>query len=85
MKKAAAPTKCFVDPVCLMEVEPGLQELTFTYQMRTYYFCAEACRKSFESNPEKYLAQNPPQRKSWWGRYLDRLTKATDGKPMKCH
>jgi hypothetical protein len=53
--------------------------------MRTYHFCAEGCRKAFESNPDKYLVQKPTGRKGWWGRYLNRLTKATDGKPMKCH
>ena len=85
MKDETTPTECFVDPVCLMEVKSGQQDLTFTYQMRTYYFCAEACRKEFAANPDKYLAQNPPQRKNWWGRYLDRLSKATGDKPIKCH
>jgi Cu+-exporting ATPase len=27
---------------------------------RTYYFCAESCRKSFEENPEKYLKGSEP-------------------------
>lgn len=85
MKKATTPIENFIDPVCLMEVGSGKRDLTFTYQMRTYHFCAEGCRKAFESNPDKYLTQKPPQRKGWWGRYLDRLTKTTDGKPMKCH
>lgn len=85
MKKATTPFENFIDPVCLMEVGSGKRDLTFTYQMRTYHFCAEGCRKAFESNPDKYLSQKPSRRKSWWGRYLDRLTKTTDGKPMKCH
>ena len=85
MKKATTPTECFVDPVCLMEVEPGQQDLTFTFQMRTYYFCAEACRRAFEKNPQKYLKYGSTKRKGMWGRYLDRLNKATNGQSIKCH
>nr|MBC8362516.1 YHS domain-containing protein [Candidatus Desulfatibia profunda] len=74
----------YIDPVCFMEVDPARKDYTFTYQMRTYYFCAESCRKSFEANPEKYLGQNAPKHKGWWSRYLERLNKATGGKPPKC-
>jgi len=27
----------------------------FTYQMRTYYFCAEKCREDFLKEPHKYI------------------------------
>ncbi len=74
-----------VDPVCLMEIGPGKKDLRYNYQSKTYYFCAEACKKSFELNPDKYIGQCVPKRKGIWGRYLDRLAKATGGKPMKCH
>lgn len=44
------------DPVCGMvfvkEDAAGKTE----YKNETYYFCAPSCKKSFESNPEKYLA-----------------------------
>ncbi|MBU0769541.1 MAG: YHS domain-containing protein, partial [Proteobacteria bacterium] len=33
-----------------MKVAPGKKDLAYTYQMRTYYFCAESCLKSFEAN-----------------------------------
>lgn len=85
MKKATTPPENFIDPVCLMEVNPGKQDLRFTYRMRTYYFCAEGCRKAFESCPDKYLQPKPPKRKGLWGRYLDRLSKTTGDKPIKCH
>ncbi len=85
MKKATTPYELFIDPVCLMNVDPGKKDLLFTYQMRTYYFCTETCCKAFEANPEKYLEQKPSKRKGWWDRYLERLNKATGGKPPHCH
>ena len=44
------------DPVCKMEVEESKAAATADYQGKTYYFCAAGCKKSFEQNPEKYLA-----------------------------
>jgi Cu+-exporting ATPase len=84
MGKTTTPNQKFIDPVCLMKVAPGKKNLVFTHQMRTYYFCAESCRKTFEANPDKYLESMFPKRKGWWGRYLERLNKATGGKPPKC-
>lgn len=73
-----------VDPVCQMTVQPGKRQITATYKEERYYFCAEACRKLFIENPDKYLSSNPPKRKGLWGRYLERLNKITDGKPPEC-
>jgi len=84
MKKSESLPTLFIDPVCFMKVVPR-KDLMFTYQLRTYYFCAEACRKAFETNPEQYLDPNSPRLKSWWGRYLKRLNRATKGKPLNCH
>ncbi len=75
-------TKSEIDPVCGMSVDPSAQAITATLDGRTYYFCAEGCRRSFEADPCKYLK---PRRKGLWGRYMDRLQKATGGKAMKCH
>jgi len=75
----------FVDPVCAMEVRAGSTDITSTYKSHTYHFCAEGCKKAFESNPAKFLSQKPVKKKGMWGRYLDRLEKATGGKSMKCH
>jgi len=77
--------RVFIDPVCLMKVAAGSKDLTFTYRMRTYYFCAESCLKSFKENPEKFLESMTTPHKGWWSRYLDRLNKLTGGKPPKCH
>jgi Cu+-exporting ATPase len=85
MIKSTPSRHIYIDPVCLMEVDSGKQDLMFTYQMRTYYFCAESCRKAFEGNPDKYLSTKSPKRKGLWGRYLKRLNKATGGKSLHCH
>jgi YHS domain-containing protein len=85
MKKLAASDQILIDPVCCMAIHPGNRHLMFTYKFRIYYFCAEACRKAFEADPEKYLNPSSPKRKGWWGRYLQRLEKATDGKSINCH
>lgn len=70
-----------IDPVCGMNVSPVTKDLSAAYKGVNYYFCAEACRKAFEKNPKKFLKP-----KGIWGRYLDRLNKATDGKkPSCCH
>lgn len=85
MQKQEQSSDVFVDPVCLMNVSPGSQDIKSTYQTKTYHFCAEGCKKEFESDPEIFLSPKPPKKKGWWGRYLDRLEKATGGKAMKCH
>jgi YHS domain-containing protein len=85
MKKSTTSNQIFIDPVCLMEVDSARNNLMSTYRMRSYYFCAEACRKAFDTNPEKYIEQNTSKRKGWWDRYLERLNKATGGKAPHCH
>ena len=74
-----------VDPVCGMQVDPHKTDLTAEYDGRTYFFCAENCHKAFENQPRKYLAiSKDTKRKSFWQRYLDRLNRATGGKPPSC-
>jgi YHS domain-containing protein len=85
MERSKISGQIFIDPVCLMNAAPDKKDLTFTYQMRTYYFCAESCLKSFEANPEKYLESMSINRKRWWNGYLDRLSRIIGGKPPKCH
>lgn len=43
-----------VDPVCKMEVDKGTAVNLVTFKGQTFYFCSSACRRSFESMPEKY-------------------------------
>ena len=74
-----------VDPVCGMQVDPEKVVQTADYDGRTYFFCAERCRKEFENQPQKYLdVSQETKRKGFWKRYLDRLNRATGGKPPSC-
>lgn len=43
------------DPVCGMQVDEKKAAATFLYKGQTYYFCAEACKRAFEKDPDKYL------------------------------
>lgn len=45
------------DPVCGMNVEAAKAAGASTYQGKTYYFCAEACKKEFDAHPEKYASK----------------------------
>jgi YHS domain-containing protein len=85
MNLSAKNKKTVVDPVCGMAVVPGIKEIITTIDGETYYFCAEGCRQSFEKNPQKFLYPKPAKKKGMWGRYLERLEKASGGKAMKCH
>ena len=75
----------FVDPVCRMKVAKSSKMPSFVFESETYHFCADSCRKAFMADPEKYLKAKTTKRKGFWGRYLDRLNKATGGKPPCCH
>jgi YHS domain-containing protein len=57
-----------VDPVCGMDVEPGSTKLVSVHNKHSYWFCAEACRKAFETDPEKYLKPEPAKKKGWFGK-----------------
>jgi Cu+-exporting ATPase len=43
------------DPVCGMQFEIEKAAARVEYQGKTYYFCAEGCKKHFEADPERYL------------------------------
>jgi Cu+-exporting ATPase len=78
-------TQKVIDPVCGMAVVAGQTDILAIVKGQTYHFCAEGCRKAFEKNPQKFLDPKPAKRKGLWGRYMDRLQKATGGKAQKCH
>lgn len=42
-----------VDPVCKMKVTSKVKWKS-VYKGKTYYFCMEADKKTFDKNPEKY-------------------------------
>lgn len=43
------------DPVCNMMVDEKTSKFKSEYQGKTYYFCAESCKNTFDENPEKYV------------------------------
>jgi len=49
--------KMAIDPVCKMEVKEGEAAAVSEYKGKKYYFCAAACKKAFDQEPEKYLTE----------------------------
>jgi YHS domain-containing protein len=43
------------DPVCGMDVEEKNAAATAAHKGKTYYFCAPACKTTFQKAPEKYV------------------------------
>lgn len=85
MKNHEQINDLFIDPVCFMKVPPR-NDLKCIHNLRSFYFCAEACKIAFHADPERYLNfKKSPKRKGLWGRYLDRLNRATKGKSLECH
>ncbi|RJQ78138.1 MAG: YHS domain-containing protein [Desulfobacteraceae bacterium] len=70
-----------IDPVCGMEVDP-VKAVKTCYNGIELYFCTDTCKNRFESAPQDYVVN---QRKGFWRRYLERLNKATGGRPPSCH
>ena len=42
-----------IDPVCKMKIDKNVH-FKSVYKNKTYYFCAENCKKTFDKDPEKY-------------------------------
>lgn len=45
------------DVVCGMNVEEKTAKSKTEYKGETYYFCSEACKKTFDKNPATYAAR----------------------------
>lgn len=59
------------DPVCgMVFVKEDAAGQSF-YKDETYYFCAPSCKKSFDSDPEKYLAAFKGRRSSNESKEID--------------
>jgi len=46
------------DPVCGMEISRMTAADEFTWDGKTYYFCASVCREAFEADPEQYAPKH---------------------------
>ena len=42
------------DPVCGMTIEVKPGTLQSAYQDKTYYFCSDGCKRTFEKDPGRY-------------------------------
>jgi len=43
-----------IDPICGKEVDPATAHFKSEYKGKTYYFCNESCKKSFDADPQKF-------------------------------
>ena len=44
------------DPVCGMTVDVKTAVWKSEYQGQTYYFCSASCKRSFDKEPQRYVA-----------------------------
>jgi len=44
------------DPVCGMMVDEKKARFKSEYMGRTYYFCNQSCKTTFDKNPTKYVS-----------------------------
>ncbi|MCC6735141.1 MAG: heavy metal translocating P-type ATPase [Bauldia sp.] len=62
---AFTPPAGFVrDPVCGMYVDPHTAEHRSDYGGRTFHFCCDGCKASFDADPMRYLADAPAAAKA---------------------
>ncbi len=45
------------DPVCGMDVDPKTAKFKSEYKGKTYYFCSDQCKKSFDQEAESFIAK----------------------------
>jgi YHS domain-containing protein len=45
------------DPVCGMMVEEKTAKFKSQYKGKTYYFCAQGCKVTFDKNPNRYIGE----------------------------
>jgi YHS domain-containing protein len=43
-----------MDPVCGMKIFPSSATASREYQGKTYYFCSQPCRHTFDEDPDRY-------------------------------
>ena len=42
------------DPICGMDVDEKTARHTSSYEGKTYYFCSEMCKRTFDKSPSRY-------------------------------
>ncbi len=46
------------DPVCGMQIRPEKAAAMTVHDGTKYFFCAEACRRQFELEPDRYVGSS---------------------------
>ncbi len=52
------------DPVCGLEIHPDDVDSWVEYGGTQYYFCCPTCQRTFEENPEAYIAEEQKERQA---------------------
>jgi YHS domain-containing protein len=73
------------DPVCGRPLDPKAKNLSTVFDRQAYYFCSRDCLERFNRDRERFVRGPRRGLKGVWSRYLDRVQKATEGKPPCCH
>ncbi len=45
------------DPICGMMVDEKTAKFKSQYRGKTYYFCAQSCKITFDKNPSKFVSE----------------------------
>ena len=46
------------DPICGMNVEEKTAKFKSEYKGKTYYFCSQMCKTTFDKDPAKYAGSS---------------------------
>ena len=74
-----------IDPVCGKRINPVKAGIAAVHEGHAFFFCSRQCWATFQDTPSLYAGAPLSASKGWWGRYLQRVEKATQGKPPCCH
>ena len=55
--EAGAKPVCKVDPVCSLDLKAMHGKFAYDFEDETYWFCSEACREEFATQPQKFLKE----------------------------
>jgi YHS domain-containing protein len=45
------------DPICGMNVDEKTAKFKSGYKGKTYYFCSQGCKATFDKNPARYAGE----------------------------
>ena len=46
------------DPICGMNMDEKTAKFKSDYMGKTYYFCSQTCKITFDKNPERYVGEH---------------------------